>query len=549
MDIKTYIRKTREALERGNQFLRHDIWYIGKPGETIPAGFLIKQLRVGILLVKGMMEETLLLRASALTFTTLLFIVPFLVFMFSFIQTFHLGDQVYVKISGWLDQRIEQVVDVVKGSHEVAEVKEATAGDTPEGQPVSEPTAANDPVTLSDGVPVDPVVVVTENEVQNETDVDNPIAALVAVAESEEGMKDSTDSDKELANAILRQIIPSFGNESNEGELVDPVKLLVGLVENKTTDIRTLGLTGLFYILITVLGLMRNVEWSFNRIWGVKETRKLVRTFSDYLMITLLFPVVAAGMLGITAVLTTNESLGGFSILLRGSQVVIISLTFSLLYYLVPNTSVRPRCALIGGLVGGIAWTLTAWAYVTFNVGLAKYTFFFSAAALFPMLLAWIYTSWLILLFGALVTFAYQNEKTFALERLASKASYAYREAVAVRVMVEMARRFAQSESAFSVSELAEAWNVPSRLIHEALEILVVAKLVTICSTEPVTYQPSRTPENIRIRDILVALRENGEDPSALRKEDDYQTLYQELGRAETGCLDATIASLVAKES
>ena len=109
MDISSYIRRARAAFERGKQFLQHDIWYIGKPGETVPSGFVIKQLRVGILLVKGLMEEMLLLRASALAFTTLLFIVPFLVFMFSFITTFNLGDHIYGKISGWLDQRIEQV--------------------------------------------------------------------------------------------------------------------------------------------------------------------------------------------------------------------------------------------------------------------------------------------------------------------------------------------------------------------------------------------------------------------------------------------------------
>ncbi len=538
MDIKGYIQRSKAALERGQQFLRHDIWHIGKPGETIPAGFFIKQLRVGILLVRGLMEETLLLRASALTFTTLLFIVPFLVFMFSFIQTFHLGDHIYDKISGWVDQRIDQVVVVVKGSQEPKE--EGSPDAAPADDPVSPPDSALES-DLTDAVedPSEVVVAVTIDDSET-PEGEAETAPTVEIVDA-----NPTESDKQLANDILRTILPSFG--SDDEDLEDPVDFLVGLVEGKATDIKTLGLTGLMYILITVLGLMRNVEWSFNRIWGVTETRNLLRTFSDYLMITLLLPIVAAGMLGITAALTTNDSLGSFSIILRGSQVLIISLTFALLYYLVPNTSVRPKCAMIGGLMGGIAWTLTAWAYVTFNVGLAKYTFFFSAFALFPMLLAWIYTSWLILLFGALVTFAYQNEKTFALERLASKASYAYREAVAVRLMIEMARRFGAGEGAFSVVELAEAWNVPSRLINEALDILVESHLVTVCSTEPVTYQPGKAADKIQIRDVVAALRENGEDPSELREESRYESLYTGLNAAELAYLDATVADMVAQ--
>ena len=525
MDIRSYIRRANAAWKRGKQFIRHDIWYIGKPGETIPSGFFIKQLRVGILLVRGLMEETLLLRASALTFTTLLFIVPFLVFMFSFIQTFHLGDQIYSKISGWVDHRIEQVVDVVRGSHEEKSAEENT--------PVT-PSEEDEEVPEEDPM-------LTKAETPPPDVETSPDPASVTTG--------STDSDKRLADDIMRTLLPSFTNGDDDEDLADPVAFIVGLVEEKATDMKTLGLTGLMYVLITVLGLMRNVEWSFNKIWGVAETRNLLRSLSDYLMITLLLPIVAAGMLGITAALTTNEMLGNFSIVLRGSQVLIISLTFSLLYYLVPNTTVQIRCALIGGLVAGIAWTLTAWAYVTFNVGLAKYTFFFSTLALFPMLLFWIYLSWLILLFGALVTFAYQNEKTFALERLSSKASYAYREAVAVRLMVEMARRFSDSEAAFSVGELAEAWNVPSRLIHEALEILVDARLVTVCSTKPATYQPSRATDKIHICDVIRALREHGEDPSELRDEATYRTLYEKLGKPDITCLNATVADIVGEES
>jgi membrane protein len=322
----------------------------------------------------------------------------------------------------------------------------------------------------------------------------------------------------------------------------------VGLVESKATDVRTLGLTGLMYILITVLGLMRNVEWAFNRIWGVKETRNILHSLSDYVMITLLLPIVAAAVLGLAAALGTNDSLGSLSVVLRGSQVLIISFTFAALYYFVPNTSVSARCALVGGLFAGILWTLTSWAYVAFNVGLAQYTFFFSTFALFPMLLAWIYTSWVILLFGALVTFAYQNEKTFALERLADRASYAYRETVAVRLMVEMARRFSSGKPALSAGEVANAWNVPLRLVNEALDVLIEARLATACATQPVTYQPARAADTIQVIDVVRAQREHGEEPSQLRGEERYQEVYAGLGSAD-GCAAAiSLADLAARE-
>lgn len=508
MNIKYYIAQLSASLERGEKFFRHDIWYIGKPGESIPTGFIIRQVRVAILLFRGIVEETLLLRASALTFTTLLFLVPFLVFMFSFIQTFHLGDHIYLQISDWVDSRIDQVVAVVRSSDDAPTVEDPAA-------------QALDPAAATPGAASPPT--------------DDNAAAL------------SSASDRELADAILRTLLPTISQESEENGLANPVDVLVGLVETKATDVRTLGLTGLVYVLVTVLGLMRNVEWTFNRIWGVKDTRNLFRSISDYVMITLLLPIVVAAVLGLAAALGTNDALGSLSILLRGSQVLIISCTFALLYYFVPNTAVNPRCALVGGLFAGILWTLTAWAYVSFNIGLAQYTFFFSTFALFPMLLAWLYVSWVILLFGALVTFAYQNEKTFALERLADKASYAYRESVAVRLMAEMAQRFAEGKPALSAGEVANAWNVPLRLVNEALDILVAAKLAAACATTPVSFQPARAADTIQVIDVVRAQREHGEEPSQLREEDNFREIYAGLDSADGRAATATLAEIAAR--
>lgn len=522
MDLKSYIARASASLERGEQFLRHDIWYIGKPGEAIPSGFIIRQIRVGILLFRGIVEETLLLRASALTFTTLLFLVPFLVFMFSFIQTFHLGDHIYGQISHWVNDRINQVVHLVRTSDEGSAVSDANPAPAEEEDEVASASEDGQPPTLAE-VPVT---------------IPMPSAPQLA----------SSVSDRKLVNAIAKTFLPTFSTEPAEGGMVDPVEFLVNLVEIKATDVRTLGLTGLMYVLITVLGLMRNVEWAFNRIWGVNETRNLFRSLSDYVMITLLLPVVAAVVLGLSAALGTNDALGSFSMLLRGFQVLIISFTFALLYYFVPNTSVSARCALVGGLFAGILWTLTAWAYVSFNVGLARYTFFFSTFALFPMLLFWIYTSWVILLFGALVTFAYQNEKTFALERLADRASYAYRESVALRIMVEMARRFTRGLAAITAGEVADAWNVPLRLVNEALEILVTAKLATACVGQPTSYQLARAAETIQVVDVVRALREHGEEPSQLRAEEPFRKMYTGLSSADGSAAAATLAEVALQE-
>ena len=84
-----------EALERGQQFVTHGVWVIGRPGEEMPSGFIIKNLRVAILLFTSLWEGTLLLRASALAFATVLSIVPFLAIMFYVVTVLHLDEGIY----------------------------------------------------------------------------------------------------------------------------------------------------------------------------------------------------------------------------------------------------------------------------------------------------------------------------------------------------------------------------------------------------------------------------------------------------------------------
>lgn len=490
--MRAELARFRAALERGRRFAAQDVWRIGRPGEEVPHGFIIQQVRAVILVARSVAEETLVVRAAALSFATLLFLVPFLAFMFYVIQTFNLGDRVYDAA----DAQLTRLVGSLRQLEVVA------------GHPAApEPGAAG-----------------------------NGAARL---------------NDEALKQKLIAWVFPVFdqagGADAGGGAAYDnPVRLLVRLAEDSATRPHALGITGLLFVLSTVFGFMRNVEQSFNRIWGVRRTRGALRAVSDYLLVTLLLPFAAAAVLGVTAALESGETaaaLGRFAWVLRGGQFAVIGTAFSLVYWLVPNTRVRLRYALLGGVMAGALWALMSWGYIKFQFGLARYALFFSTFALFPLFLMWIYTSWLILLFGAVVVYAYQNEKTFALERLAGRAPHAYREAVALRAMLEICRRFRAGDPPPNVQEMAEAWNVPSRLLAETLDLLTAARLTSACS-DPPGWQPARDPARLRVRDVVAALREQGEDPSLFRRDPAHAALFSRLADGDRELLDSTFAEL-----
>jgi membrane protein len=549
--MRRFIGSFFEALERGQRFVTHDVWRIGKPGEELPRGIIIKNVRVVILVIRGIIEEQFLLRASALTFATLLFIVPFLTFMFFFIQAFNLGEGFYGYISKEVDHFLDNLVEFMD-----AEDKEAKAEEVVDEALDLHAAAEN---LSSDRLP--------DSRDGSPGLSELPPAAIAPVKTEAEQVKEEAEQlvaaaieqqrRAQLDNEIIKQrlvewMLPDFESRADPSMVNyrDPVQILVDMAEQGANNKQALGISGIIFVLTTFFGMMRNVEWTFNTIWGVRRSRHLLRTIGDYLLITMLLPFVMAAVVGITAALETervNEILGSFTLGLRGIQFVIICLTFGMLYYVVPNTRVRKRYAMIGGVVAGALWVMNSWAYVTFGMGLARYTMFFATFALFPVFVMWIYTSWIILLLGALLAYAYQNEDTFAMESQAEGASYAYREALGVRTLVEMARRFRAGEPGLTLETAASDWNVPMRLLNETFECLIAAKLVTPCITEPVSYQPARSPETTKIIDVVRVLREAGHDPSLLRQDESFEAVYSGLDAADDRYLNSSISDIVAK--
>jgi membrane protein len=483
------IDRIAETIRRWRRFLRYDVWRIGRPGEEAPDGFVIKQIRVAILLVQNFIENKLFLRAAALTFVTLLSIVPALALMWFAIDKFDLGEVLYDFVetnTAWIE-------------HETPVAGSAQAGG---------PTDAGD---------------VTEVQ--------------------------ADERNEALWTSLISTLFRGFGDLESERstEAGAPVSQITDLAK-QSTDTGALGLAGAAFVLATVIGLIRNIESSFNSIWGLKNTRGWYRMFSDYVMVIVLLPVVVAFALTVTSILESEDianNLGRFGSALRGVQYVLIWLGFTALYFVVPNTHVRIRYALLSGVGAGTAWCVMSFVYVKLQFGLGRLDALYTSFSVIPLLIMWIYLSWIILLLGAELTYAYQNEKTFAMERWAAGASYAYREALAVRAMIEIARRFDAGESGMPATESAEEWHVPTRLLNETLDQLEDAGLVAKCATDPVTYVPARSLDRISSGDVVAAVREAGRDPSELRDDPALQPLLAQVAGSENEVLRAPVTDWV----
>jgi len=110
-------------------------------------------------------------------------------------------------------------------------------------------------------------------------------------------------------------------------------------------------------------------------------------------------------------------------VLAKVAPYVLIWLAFTLMYLVMPHTRVRWTAALLSGVLMGTVYQLLQWFYIDLQVGVARYSAIYGSFAALPLLLIWMQAGWLIILFGARMTYSIQNMRLHEFEKAAADMS------------------------------------------------------------------------------------------------------------------------------
>jgi membrane protein len=316
-----------------------------------------------------------------------------------------------------------------------------------------------------------------------------------------------------LEGIILQKI--TVGSEQVVHQIVDYIN---------NTNVAHLGAAGLVALLLTVVAMLTNIEQSFNHIWVVRETRTWVRRFSDYLSVLVLGPIFLFAAISMTTTLQSHAFLQHLMGMAYVGQViltlfkvlpyVVMWAAFIFLYIFMPNVKVHFSAALVGGIVGGSLWQLAQWGYVYAQVGVARYNAIYGTMAALPILMVWIYTSWLIVLMGVVLTYVVQNINSIRREIAERQVGFLDREKAALAMMAVIIRGFYQQET-WTPGRLAAHLGLPPRLRQEVLEELIRLDFVVAGVDEDGEeghLTPGRPPETTTVADLLQAFRNRGEE-------------------------------------
>jgi len=305
------------------------------------------------------------------------------------------------------------------------------------------------------------------------------------------------------------------------------------------TNTSTVGLAGTALLIFAAISMLASIESTFNDIWGVSQGRTWFSRVVQYWAVITLGPVLlvlAAGLASGRHFSSTQAFLHHIpllgTLLFRLLPVLILFLTFTVFYRVMPNTRVRWSAALVGGLVGGVLWHLNSIASVLYVSRWITNSRIYGGLAAIPVFMVSLYFSWLIVLFGAQVAYAFQNRDVYLQEKQADNVNQRGREFIALRLMECVGQRFFNALPASGIAEMAEALAVPTRLVQQIIEPLRAAGLVVeVRAEEESAYAPARPLECITCHDILLALRSGQGQELATRDDPARAGVFGEFER------------------
>jgi len=297
---------------------------------------------------------------------------------------------------------------------------------------------------------------------------------------------------------------------------------------------------GVIVLIWTVIKVVGHIEKSFNDIWGVRKGRSWGRKFTDYLSMMLIAPVlfVTAGSATVLATVRmeslTREfaALGALSPLIFAALKLlpygVICALFTFLYVMMPNTRVESRSALFGGVTAGAVFQVVQWAYIELQLGVSSYGAIYGSFAALPLFLVWLQTSWMIVLFGAEMSFSRQNRKLFEFGPDCTGASREFRRLAALRVAQFCARRFESRERPPFEDEIAEALDLPLCLVRDTLLDLAASGILVAVGAEEAkatAYQPAQATGNLTVLNVVRQLERNGTGPLPRAQDPEWERL------------------------
>ncbi len=343
--------------------------------------------------------------------------------------------------------------------------------------------------------------------------------------------------------AIAFAVARNFGFEdvlhrfidNNMEEQEEVMKWVTGMVNDLLLETKEGVIAGIGGIILfwSVIQVLNNIEASFNDIWQIRKPRSFMRKFSDYLAIMILSPfaIGLSGSFMVKIQSAANEiellrPLMGH--LIKSVPYVSIWILFTIVYIVMPNTKVKFKYALIAGIIAGTIALLFQSLYQGLQLGVLRWGTLYGTIAFVPLFLMWLHITWLIVLMGAELSFAYQNIENYEFEVNALNLSQSNKRILTLLISHQIIKNFEEGIEPWNTETLSHALGMPIRLVNELVYELVEAGILAeLAADNPKerSYQPAVDINKISVSYIYTQMEKVGGDHMIVTESDDLQKI------------------------
>lgn len=318
-----------------------------------------------------------------------------------------------------------------------------------------------------------------------------------------------------IVDYLVYKVAPVFKN-FNADSGVDLHNTIQGYINNHLIPMITnlnfskIGIFGAIVLIVISFSLFRTIEKALNDIWGITVRRAMWKVVLNYWLVMALFPVIMLVILWLTGfnifkdILNVKHSYW-FAKLLSEQTGTFIAMWVlcSIMYSMIPNTRVRFIPAIIGGIVGGTLWQLNNMLSFMFVSNAIRTHYIYGSIGLIPILLIALFAGWLIILFGAHVSFAIQNLELFRVQILARHVQPYDQQEMSVMCISIVALHFVNRKMPPTLAEISLRSGLPEKYLSTVLGNLREAGYLDETSDFPSRYVLTVPPESISLKNIM----------------------------------------------
>ena len=301
---------------------------------------------------------------------------------------------------------------------------------------------------------------------------------------------------------------------------------------------------GVVVLLWTVIKVLYHIEFSFNEIWQIKRPRSLKRRLSNYISFMVVGPILLIASGSVTVFINSHillvtervaliSFLGPYTfLLLKLIPYILIWAILTFAYIVMPNIKVSFRSALIGAVIAGTGYQFAQWGYIHFQVGIARYNAIYGSFAALPLFLIWLEISWLIVLFGAEISYSHQNVDQYEFEHDCLKASPYLRKLLALQITHLLVKNFSKGKGVMNAERICAALTIPYPLVHQILDALletgIIIEVKGINEDEP-DFQIAKDINELSVNSVMDALSKRGINSLPLTETKEFNKLVKTL--------------------